>query len=441
MNKRIRLNHTDFMFLAMEDVLPSQGILTSIRFRNRHSVDEIRGAVRHMLTIFPRLRTIVSPTLFSYCLQVIDDHDERLEFLFNDAFRIKHGLEYNTEAYFQYRRDLFNEPYALEQGLPIKVRYLPDSSTPVLLFNIHHMICDASSKVLVDSLLAFLNGIAHPIQPIENPSTMPALLHSNRLKLPHQILTSYRFTRNMLRKNSNDVFLNPSTRPAHFWGPVDIHTHVFPYSVNELRLAAKKFDATLTVFLLTALTMTLSHLPVPNKGNSIGIIVPVDLRPYFPGQPPVFGNYISTCMIRTPLSICQNKREISRVIGEQLTVYLDALRAKDVIIPELIQAAYPLMGKKFYSEAIRHVKQRGLLSKSCGFSNIGSLDAFNSHGTRSQVIEYTSNTPSHGLLMVMGTLEDRINISFSYQEAEFTRGEILEFVKSFENMLSTIISG
>jgi len=175
--KLIKLSYLDFVLNALGDVLISLGIVVTIRFRTVHSPQEIRDAMRYMLSIYPRLRSLVEPTLFSYKLRIFDDNDKQLEVLFNHAFRVKRNLLHNSGEYLQYRSELLNESFPLEQAIPIKIRYLPDDPMPVLLISIHHVACDGMSWIhMVGSLICYLNGKTPPFVPLDNPSVIPALL-------------------------------------------------------------------------------------------------------------------------------------------------------------------------------------------------------------------------------------------------------------------------
>ena len=117
MNKKdrlIRLNHHALILLSLEDVLPSMNQLITLRFKTKHSVDEIRDALRYLMTVYPKLRSVVEPTLFSYRIRIYDDHDENLEVLFKAAFRVRRNLAFGSEEFIEYRRALLNEPSALE---------------------------------------------------------------------------------------------------------------------------------------------------------------------------------------------------------------------------------------------------------------------------------------------------------------------------------------
>jgi hypothetical protein len=93
MHQKGKLNYVDFIFLVWEDIVPSQSQLIPIRFTSTVDSHAIRNATRYLLSIYPRLRSIVEPGRFCHHLLIYRDDDPELEALFDRAFRVKHNLQ------------------------------------------------------------------------------------------------------------------------------------------------------------------------------------------------------------------------------------------------------------------------------------------------------------------------------------------------------------
>jgi NRPS condensation-like uncharacterized protein len=431
------LNNTDFLFLAMEDVVPSQGMLLMLRFATQHTEEEMRTAFRYIFTIFPRLRSIVEPTLFSYRLRILDEDDERMEVLFNDAFRVKHDLKVDTDAFVKYRRDLYNEAFSLEQGLPVKIRFIVDDPKPALLISMHHMIADGLSiYIMANALMAYLNGKKTPVDNEVNPSIWPVMLEKSRMKIPGQVYRSAKNLIHNLRQPKPGPFVQASARPANYFGPVDMHMHYMRYSVSDLKSMAKAYGVSITVLVITALVMSLSK---GNKqGESIGIIMPVDLRSYFEGGRPGFGNYAFAPMIIINRKIWEKPEKIVEEVKTQMSSIVTNIKNKDLVAGFLVESLSRFIGKKQFARVIRMIKHNGLLAKTATFANLGTLDYLNSHGDKAQICFANGSTTSHGLFIDMTTLGDKVTLAVTYQESEFTNDEIKAFLELFEDMLGAI---
>ncbi|MCD6570899.1 MAG: hypothetical protein J7L53_09380 [Deltaproteobacteria bacterium] len=436
----VRLNLGDFIYLTMEDVMPSQGNLLTLRFKESHDVTEIRDAMRHTISIYPRLRSIVEPTLFSYKLRILNDNDERLDVLFKNAFRVKLNLKYDSHEYLTFRRNLYNEPFALEQTIPIKIYYFPDGPTSVLVLSIHHVVGDGSSCVhIACSIMSYLNGKKPSLVPIDNPSLTPALFVTPYYKIPMQLYKSTRLLLRDRREAQKGTFIPATNRPIDFFGPVDIYYHTLCYDLELIKSKSKKLGVSITTLLLVAISHSLSKGPGRDTGNMIGIIISADLRPFFEGQTPVIGNYVTGFMVVISREYWDNPKQMLEEINFQMTKHIDRIKQKQASLPLLFHKLFTLVGKKNYARGVRIMKKKGILTKTCSLANLGNVDILNSYGPKAQLCEFDASGPSHGLFIAMNTLEGKIHMSFTFQEAEFTREEIKKTIQGFERSLGKLL--
>ena len=440
-NNRIKLNSVDFLMLAMEDVVSSQGQMVTVRFKTRHTPQEMREALRYTLSVFPKLRSVIVPTLFSYRIQLLEDDEPRLGIMFNDAFHVKYALEYESQEYYEYRRAFYNEPFALEAGLPIKMRYLPDTPQPVLFLLIHHMITDGiGCQQVVNAVVAYLNGKRPPRIPIDDPSRSPVYLEQTLSRIPRQIRDSYKTMSMAVQSSKGQRFIHPSSNPVNYFGPVDLHQHTLAYDVLTVKGKATELHCSITVFLIAALCHALSRGRDEQEGNSIGMIMPVDLRQFYAGDKPVFGNYAIAPMLRIPAACWDDPHRLISEVSRQIQERLREIREKNLLLPSIIDKASTLVGKKNYARIIRKLKASGAITKTCTFSNIGNVDHHNEHGPQSQICESISTTNSHGLFIAMSSLGGSFRTSITYQTAEFSREQIVDVMRSFEEAIGLFLS-
>lgn len=435
------MNKHDFLMFALDDAITSLGQTFTLRLKERHGVKEIREAIRYMISIYPRLRSIVEPTLFSYQLKIFDDGDRQLNVLFNDAFRVRHGLKYNSPEYLEYRKNLMNEPFSLQQGLPIKIRYIPDDYQPVLLFSIHHMVCDGKSIFhLLNSMLSYMNGKKPPYVPLDNPSQLPALVQKPFYKIPGQILRSYTLLRHDLIKNKGQKIIPASSKPADFFGPANLNHYTLPYDVDTVKAKARKLGfLSINVFLLAALAIVLGKGPGKDRGDIIGIPFSIDLRPFFTGNPPVFGNFVSNFWFRIHKKYWNNPKEMLNEIRKQFHENIRRYKHKEMIVPMTMEKLNTFVGRKYFTMGARIALKKGLLPITCDFSTLGNLDQLNSHGPFAQLADFIVGFPQHGLFLFYITIDNTFYISFTYPEAEFSKVEIDTFFQSFSDTLGQLL--
>jgi NRPS condensation-like uncharacterized protein len=418
------------------------GVMTTLRFKTKHSPDEIHEAMRYLLSIYPRLRSFLEPTFFSFRLRILDD-DKNLDLLFNDVFEVLNNTSYGSDDYLEYRRALLNEPFSLENELPIRMRYIPDEPGPVLLFSIHHIIADGSSlEHMLHSLMSYLNGDKPPLVPLDSPNMMPALLEKHFFRVPQQIIRSYKTFRDNNRKCKGKEVVSLLARPTNSFGPVDLHQEIIVHDLAMMQSKLRESGYTITVLILAALTISLCRtLGKDNKNTMVSILVSVDLRPYFNEKPPVFGNFVWPLMVHIFHEYWDQPKRLLEEINSQLGQKLSQLRRKEDIFRFIIIRLLTYLGKKNYKRIMKMgVKRReGAFPITCQFSNLGSLDSLNSHGKMAQVCEAIPISPNFTLFITVSGMNGQLNSNFVYPDTEYTRDQIRDLVRSIKQSFIDIL--
>lgn len=430
-----KLNLLEFHFLAMETTN-----LGALRFKERHGVEEIRQAVRYGLSIFPRLRTILEPTLCSYRLRVLDDADPRLATLFDDAFHVRHGMVYGSPEYFEYWTGIFNRAFALQKELPVSFHYLPDDDEPVLLMSFNHMLVDGVGSVfLVSIVLEYLNGKRHDVFPLDNPSLAPALLQTPLTKVPAQLYRSYKIFAAEARQARGEKIVPLSRRPVNFIAQNNAIYHMLTADLVTLKAKTKALDCTITVFLLTALVMAISRGPGRDKGDVVAVPVQVDLRHMFGDKPPLIGNFFSPPVVRVHRRHWEDPRAMIAAIKHQMHMRRAQIANREIIFPALLGKLNTLLGAKLYAWICRRQKGRLPVARSCIFSNPGSVDILNQDGARAQVRFIEAATMPDSVLVSAFSCDGRFRLGFCYPMAEFTRDEMQQFIQSYEQAVEELL--
>ncbi|HEY0710675.1 MAG TPA: hypothetical protein VGG33_27980, partial [Polyangia bacterium] len=83
--RRIALNRSERVYLALDGVAGSIAQTHVLRFSTVHSVEELRAAIRTLVRTTPRLRTRVARDWRGWCLRVRAD-DTAIDDAFANAF-------------------------------------------------------------------------------------------------------------------------------------------------------------------------------------------------------------------------------------------------------------------------------------------------------------------------------------------------------------------
>jgi NRPS condensation-like uncharacterized protein len=269
---------------------------------------------------------------------------------------------------------------------------------------------------------------------------MPAIMGKQLSKIPRQLLNSYKFILSSSKEHKGETVIPASSHPKYFVGPLDLHHQTLKHGLNEIKSKTMEFGCSINTFILTAVAITMSRGPGRTCGNTIGIGVPIDLRPYFPGKPPIFGNYLAGVEVRITRQNWDNPKAILDEIDFQMNTFKRLIKQKEMIIPNLFLEIPIILGKKNYARIISDLIGKGLTKRTCGVSNIGNIDHLNSYGTKAQVIDAISTAPSQGVLIVINSIGNVLNTKVSFQEAEFSRQEILILVRDLELAIEELLN-
>jgi hypothetical protein len=438
----VSLNQADFLNVVMNRVFPSLGQMITIRFKTKHSPDEIRHAMRRILSLYDRLRLYVRPALFSHRIFIYDDGDSITEKYFNGSFRVIPGVTYDSPGYREYRRKLLNEPFSLKSGLPLTVSYFPDDPEPVLLLSVHHLVCDGMGWIhMVDALMAILNGKNPPLVPLEDPSHTAAILEKPYYRFPLQLVRSYRKYKETVRERKNDRVFLLSHRHSDTFGPCDMHQQYLAIDLAALKEKANEMGCTINVLIFAALAIALRKRAAENTGNAAHIYFYIDLRPFFDGRRPIYGNFVTSAIIRVEEKLLRDYAGMIREIKAQLERNVAMVRNRDIIYPFLLNKLSTLMGVRLYRRLVHHLKKKGTLYPWCIFSNLGNVDRLNSHGTHARLTEVLATVAQMGIFLTASSIDGRMSTNVSYPSDEFTSNEIREFIRTVEESLGEILKG
>ena len=439
----VSLNQTDFINLAFNEIFPSIGQIITVRFKTKHSPDELLHAMRRILSLYDRLRLYVRPTLFSHRIFIYDDGDSITERYFNGSFRVIPGVTYDSPEYREYRRKLLNEPFSLKNGLPLTISYFPDDPEPVLLLSVNHIVCDGVGWILmVDTLMAILNGENPPPVPLEDPSLTAAIFEKPYYRFPLQLARSYRKYKEMVLQRKNDkVYMLPHIHSDTF-GLCDMHQQYLAIDLAALKKKANEMGCTINVLISAALAIALRKRAAENTGNAVHIIFYIDMRPFFDGRRPIYGNFVTSAIIRIEEKLFGDYAGMIQKIKAQLQHNVEMVRNRDILYPFLLNKLSTLLGIRIYAWLASYlIKKKDTLLPSCLYSNLGNLDRLNSHGTRARLTEALATVGQMGIFFTASTIDGRMSTNVSYPTDEYSDDEIREFIRTVEVSLGEISKG
>ena len=435
----IPLNRSEHLYWAGEGHLGPINQPYVLRLSGPVDEAQVRQALRELTTAFPRLRAVIEPGPWLDRLRILPD-DLAVDQLFDDAYRIEHGVDLDDlDALQTWHSHRLNEPLSLERGLPWRARFLPHPSQPGLLFVVHHIVGDGRSMIqLLCAILGRLNGQAISASPLDSPSMRAAVTPPHAWQWPAAIWRGWRQGRADARAAQGQEVITLAQRRSPRFTTSAIRYHELPCPADAMKQFARAHHSTQNT-LMTALVANTFLAPHATNPQAVAALrISVDLRRYYPeGQAPTFGNYVATFTVRArhQPTLAAQIADIERQIQQHLARY----ERRDHALPLTLYEWLPLIGRRRYSQLIALSKARGTLpALSCHLSNLGSAEFINPKDATVRLQALWPATISTALLLGVLSLNGRQILTIIRQRDEIDDEAISTFLARLDQQFTNV---
>jgi NRPS condensation-like uncharacterized protein len=404
-------------------------------------VDEalLRQALRELTTAFPRMRGVIVPTAFTYKLRILPD-DAWLAQLFDDAYRIQHGIDATSRSALEHFHSAFiNEPISLERGLPWRARFIPHPETPLLVLSVHHIIGDGRSIVqMLAALLGRLSGQPIKPAPLESSSMVAAVTPHQWTQWPASIQGWWRNQQRDKQSAKGQEIITLAKRRSERYTTTSVRYHELPVTSDQLKVIAKQTGTTLNNLVVAVMANAFLTLAPHNPQAVSAIRISVDLRRYFPeGQQPEFGNFVSSFTVRSSRqdTLAAQVQSVETQVKDQLARY----ERREYALPLMFYEILPWMGRTLYSHFIVKSKAKGSLPVlSCHFTNLGNVEAIHPKDAQARFTEIWPATLSTALLLALVNLGGKLFFTVAFQNDETEESAVLDFFERLDEQFRHI---
>jgi NRPS condensation-like uncharacterized protein len=437
----VPLNRTEHLFWACEGYLGSITQPYMMRLDAPVDVALVRQALRELTSAYPRLRSRIVPTGWTYKLQLLPD-DHLIDQLFADAFRVQTGVDADShEALEAFHNTLLNDALSMERGLPWRARFIAHPTRPVLVFALHHIIGDGRSNLqMIGAVLARISGKPIPPCPLQSPSMVAAVAPTSWAKWPASILGWWRNTRRDAQAAQGQKVITLASRVSPRFTTSSAVHHELPCSPSQLRTTAKRYGTTINN-LMTAVIANSFLAREPNNPQAVAAIrISLDLRRLFPeGQQPEIGNFVASFAMRATRQ--PSLSEQIHAIEAMAKDYLARYERREAALPLMFYELLPIMGRRLYSYLIVKAKagRRGE-EVSCHFSNLGSGEHLNPKDAQARITELWVTTL--GITPILGfvSLGDKMFLTVGHQNDEIEPATVRAFLGSLDDELRKLVA-
>jgi hypothetical protein len=383
-----RLNRSEWVYLACEALVGSMAQPYLFRFNAPVSEADVRGAVRRLLTDFPRLRAVLEPTRRRFEWRLLAD-DERLDQMFDLAFQVEHIDLDSPQAVLRWHELAANQPMDMQHGLGVRAQYAPHPTQPGLIFSVHHLLIDGRSMIhCVESLMKLLNGQPIEPQPLVDNSMLPAVLPQRWWQWPGKLAKAWQHLRSQAREHAlYDIVRLPGTHGLHHTACAVQH-HQLGCAAKDLSRLGKAWGGSSNSVLTAAVGTAMLRRRGHNTPKAAALMrMGVDLRRYHPADArPLLGNQVSVFDVLLPAHVPEAERVAW--VDVRVRAGLARYEQREVLLPLLPYEMLGWLRPHNYHRLLLNAQRKGRLPVlSCHLTNIGGVDAFNAPEAKVRLTE------------------------------------------------------
>jgi NRPS condensation-like uncharacterized protein len=436
----VSLNRTEHLFWACEGYLGS--ITQPYLFKLDRAVDValLRQALRELTSAYPRLRSVIVPTGWTYKLRILPD-DHLVDQLFDDAFRVQAGVDATSRPALEaFHSQLLNESLQMERGLPWRARFIDHPTQPVLVFTLHHIIGDGRSNLqMIAAIMGRLSGKPIAPCPLQSPSMVAAVTPKSLAGWPASIAGWWRNARRDTKAAQGQKVITLATRSSPRFTTSRVVHHELPCSPLQLRATAKRYGTTINN-LVSAVIANAFLAREPNNPQAVAAIrISLDLRRHFPeGSQPEIGNFVASFSARATHQ--PTLTDQIRAIEAQVKDHMGRYERREAALPLMFYELLPIIGRRLYSYLIVAAKARRRGQEvSCHFSNLGSAEAIHPADPQVRIQELWVTTLGVTPILGFVSLGDKMFMAVGHQNDEIEPASVEAFLSHIDAQLRTLV--
>jgi NRPS condensation-like uncharacterized protein len=436
----VPLNRTEHLFWACEGYLGSITQPYLLRFDRPVDVALVRQALRELTSAYPRLRSRVVPKGWTYKLQIEPD-DHLIDQLFEDAFRVQHGVDADShEAVQAFHSRLLNDHLSMERGLPWRARFIAHPERPILVFALHHIIGDGRSNIqMISAVLGRLSGVPIKPCPLQSPSMVAAVTPTSWLKWPASLMGWWRNARRDAQAAKGQKVVTLATRQSPRFTTSRVVHHLLPCTPLQLRAVAKRYGTTINNLVSAVIANAFLARDAANPQAVAAIRISLDLRRHFPeGQQPEIGNFVASFAARATHQ--PTLADQIKAIEAQVKDHMGRYERREAALPLMFYEMLPIMGRRLYSLLITQSKARHAGQEvSCHFSNLGSAEGIHPPDAQVRISELWPTTIGVTPILGFVSLGDKMFLAVGHQNDEIEPATVSDFLQSLDRQLLALV--
>ncbi|MFT3858983.1 MAG: hypothetical protein QM742_16280 [Aquabacterium sp.] len=439
----IPMNRTEHGYAALEGLAGTMLLPSLMRLSAPVTEEQVKLALRKLVTAYPKLRSIVEPGLRLYHFRVLPD-GPLMDQMVDRAFHVDRHINIDDPAELEaWHRSVVNDIVPLEHGPCYMVRFVPHPERPAIIFAVPHILVDGLSVAfLVHNIIRSLNGMDIEPMPVEAPSMVGAIAPEKWWQWPVQMWKSRQHQIAEKKRLAEVNVLQVPTRLGPHYTSSGFRHHEVSIGTDEMRKATKKVGVSLNALVVSAFAQTfLDQSPDDPKGAAV-IRISVDLRRFYPKDAKhgmLLGNHVGASLV-----IEQNARKTARErlqsVDAQLKEGIARYTRREMCWGYLLEELMPYLGRTAIAHFASQMKRKNKFPKiSAHVTTGGNVNMINVWDKPIRIVQLYSTVNSISPLSSTLEIDGKYYTPLSWQLSETSNEEMADFQRRLDATLVRLV--
>jgi hypothetical protein len=442
-NDIIPMNRTEHGYAALEGIAGTLLLPTLMRLSAPVEEEQVRLAIRRMVTAYPKLRAVVEPG-WHMCQFRVQPDGPLMDQMVDRAFHVDRHVNLDDPAELEaWHRSVVNAVVPLEHGPCYMVRFAPHPERPAIIFAVPHILVDGLSVAfLVHNIIRSLNGLGIDPMPVEAPRMIGSIAPEKWWQWPVQMWKSRQHQINEKKRLAGLRVLQVPTRLATHYTSSGFKHHEISIGTDEMRKATKQVGVSLNALVVSAFAQTfLDQAPDDPKAAAV-IRISIDMRRFYPKEAKhgmLLGNHVGAyVVIEQNARMSAQERLLS--VDAQLKEGIARYTRREMCWGYFWEEVMPLLGRQVISHVAVKIKRSNKFPAiSAHVTTGGNVNMINVWDKPIRIVQLYSTINSISPLSSTLEIDGKYYTPLSWQLSETSNEEMGDFQRRLDATLVRLV--
>lgn len=439
----IPMNRTEHGYAALEGIAGTLLLPTLMRLSAPVEAEQVKRALRQLVTAFPKLRAVVEPG-WHMCHFRVQPDGPLMDQMVDRAFHIDAHIDIDDPVALEaWHRSVINDIVPLEHGPCYMMRFVPHPERPAIIFAVPHILVDGLSVAfLVHNIIRSLNGMGIDPMPVEAPQMIGSIAPEKWWQWPAQMWKSRQHQVREKKRLAGLNVLQLPTRLASHYTTSGFRHHEVSIGTDEMRKATKKVGVSLNALVVSAFAQTfLDQSPDDPKAAAV-IRISIDMRRFYPKEAKhgmLLGNHVGAYLV-TEQNARLGARERLLSVDAQLKEGIARYTRREMCWGYFWEELMPYLGRQAIGHIAGRIKRANKFPKiSAHVTTGGNVNMINVWDKPIRIVQLFSTINSITPLSSTLEIDGKYYTPLSWQLSETTNEEMADFQRRLDANLVKLV--